>query len=370
MKKTCKSLSCVVLPVAFGLCLAPVAQAGSEAFALCAKNFPDNGAERLKCFDDALLAPVVQPLVTVQPIQQPQLAEAKPVEDTPAANETPVTAPERSYLTKVWDLDNGFDRDQGVLGLLQPHRQSYIIVRKTSNANNMPTSPSPGHSVLTPDSVQSTEAKYQLSFKTGIFDLKNIDLLGFNSFRLWGAYTQQSNWQVFNNHNSAPFRETNYEPELIGTFATGNESGWKLLNLGFSHQSNGRPLPTSRSWNRGYVQGGWEWDTVSVLARSWWRIPEAAAKDDNPDITHYVGRADMVLRWEPVDKSQAVSVLLRNNLNWNKNLGFVQVDWSQPIVNSSAVRWHVQFTSGYGESLIDYNQRQTTLGAGISFREW
>ena len=102
-----------------------------------------------------------------------------------------------------------------------------------------------------------------------------MDFLGIKTFRLWGAYTQQSYWQAFSIGNSAPFRETVYEPELIGTFGTGYRSGLKFINLGFVHQSNGRSLPDSRSWERVYALGGWEWnDTTSIMLRAWKRLPE------------------------------------------------------------------------------------------------
>jgi phospholipase A1 len=223
---------------------------------------------------------------------------------------------------------------------------------------------------LASNDLDALETKFQISFKTDIGDMKDINYWGFKTLRVWGAYTQQSNWQVLNSRNSSPFRETNYEPELIATFGTGNESGLKLVNLVFSHQSNGHREPESRSWNRLYVQGGWEWNNTSILARGWWRIPENILKDDNPDITDYVGRADLVARWEPIDKSQALVVLLRNNLSWVTNRGFVQIDWSMPISIGHASRLHLQMTSGFGESLIDYNHRQNTLGLGFSFREW
>lgn len=335
--------------------------AGTEAFALCAKNFPDKSEERLKCFDRALAAPAALAVAPAQANEEG--ASANPTEPVS-------TRDKRSYLTRVWNLDNRTRRDQSSLDRLQPHKQSYLIVREGSRVNNQPASPAPGHRVLTPYDIDALEAKFQLSFKTDIGALENLDILGLKTLRLWAAYTQQSQWQVFNTRNSSPFRETNYEPELIAAFGTGNDSGWKLLNLGFVHQSNGRTRPESRSWNRVYAQGGWEWDNVSLLARGWYRIPENAVMDDNPDIVHYLGRGDLVARWESDSKLQAVSVLLRNNLNLNNNISFFQMDWSAPVALGHAARLHAQFGTGYGESMIDYNHRQMTLGLGVSFREW
>jgi phospholipase A1 len=102
------------------------------------------------------------------------------------------------------------------------------------------------------------ETKYQFGAKSELGNYRDMDLLGFKSFRLWAAFTQQAYWQAFNVGNSSPFRESNYEPELIGTFGTGNANGWKLHILGLLHQSNAGSEPDSRSWNRLYPQGGWE----------------------------------------------------------------------------------------------------------------
>jgi len=344
------------------LCLGliPPVYADSAAFALCAKQFPGSDAERLKCFDSALL-PAAPAVAAVQPVPENTRTPEKQAEERRAG---------RSYLTRTWDLDNRPHRDPSSLDRLQPHRQSYLIVRKSSNVNTLPNSPAPAHSITTPFDLDAMEAKFQLSFKTDILTRENLDIGGLKTFRLWGAYSQQSHWQVFNTRNSSPFRETDYEPELIAVFATGRESGWKLFNLGLVHQSNGRASETSRSWNRVYAQGGWERDNTSLLVRGWWRIPETALKDDNPDIAHYIGRAELVARWEPDNRSQSLALKLRNNMNWSHNLSFVQLDWSLPVQLGSAARLHAQISNGYGESLIDYNQRQTTLGLGISFREW
>lgn len=341
------------------LCVVQSAHADTDAFAKCASNFPGDDAARLKCFDAALSEPVAVTLREQLPAVVPPQVEA------PQA-----ATDKRSFLTRVWNLDNRVRRDSSTLDRLQPHRQSYLIARETNRTNTQPSAPAPAHTVLTPLDIDALEAKFQLSFKTDIGALKNFNLWGLKTMRVWGAYTQQSQWQVFNARNSSPFRETNYEPELIAAFGTGNESGWKLLNLGFVHQSNGRSKPESRSWNRVYAQGGWEWDNLSLLARAWYRIPENATMDDNPDIVHYLGRGDLVARWEPENRSQAVSLLMRNNFNLNQNIGFFQLDWSAPVALGHAARLHAQFGTGYGESMIDYNHRQTTLGLGVSFREW
>jgi phospholipase A1 len=65
------------------------------------------------------------------------------------------------------------------------------------------------------------------------------------------------------------------------------------------------------------------------------------------------------------------SLLLRHTLKSTPSRGFAQLDWGTPLLDSlGAARLHVQLTSGYGETLIDYNHRQTTIGVGVSFGNW
>lgn len=352
-----------VLLFSAGLCWCSIGtvQAGEEGFLSCAKKYPDSNAERLKCYDDA-----ASPAATPEHFQPGAAALQSDDEET-----EPMPVTKRSYLTRAWNLDDMNSRDENRLGRLKPHRQSYLVVSHSNNTSTLPSSPAIGHASTIPNDLDATETKFQFSFKADIGSQKDIDFWELKTLRVWGAYTQQSNWQVLNSRNSAPFRETNYEPELIASFGTDHTSGLKMINLGLAHQSNGHRLPESRSWNRVYLQGGWEWNnSTSILARGWWRIPENALKDDNPDISDYVGRADLVARWEAADKSQAVNILLRNNLRWAQNRSFLQFDWALPVALGNAARLHAQLTSGYGESLIDYNHRQTTLGLGFSFREW
>lgn len=347
-----------------GLCtaIAPSAYSANEELLQCAAMHDDR--ERLKCYDD---------LASAQPHEDKtaagadvQLPDAKSHDAKESGSKK-----QRSYLARTWNLDGrGEHEDSTRLMPLKPHRQNYLIVRETNHPNRLPYTPAVGaHAPLLPYDYDPAETKFQFSVKAEIMNIRQIDFLDFKDFRLWGAYTQQSNWQSFNTRNSSPFRETDYEPELIASFITGKPSGLKLVNLGLVHQSNGKSLSESRSWNRLYLQGGWEWNDISLLARGWWRIPENQLQDDNPDITNYLGHADAVLRWEP-DKSQSVSLLVRNNLSLGQNRGFLQLEWATPLLIGKSAKLFVQATSGYGESLIDYNHRQSTVGMGVSFREW
>jgi phospholipase A1 len=60
--------------------------------------------------------------------------------------------------------------------------------------------------------------------------------------------------------------------------------------------------------------------------------------------------------------------LLRNNLQSTSNHGAVQVSWRLPL--HGRLRGYIQYLNGYGESLIDYNHRQQSIGIGVSLSDW
>lgn len=262
--------------------------------------------------------------------------------------------------TSLIDASWGFNADSARY-IIDVHNPNYLLfARYTDNVNTAPYS-SAAQASGQQDAIDSTEAKFQISFKMRMW------ATGDRRWGIWGAYTQQNQWQVYNAEISRPFRETNYMPEAFVSYRPGIDLGgfhWRLLNVGFNHQSNGRTDQLSRSWNRIVADAGVERDKVAVLAKVWYRIKESADKDDNPDITDYYGYGSLTAIYKRHDHS--FSLMGRGNVRTGK--GAAQLTWSSPRF-LGPLRWYVQGFSGYGESLIDYNWNQRTIGFGIAIND-
>lgn len=265
-------------------------------------------------------------------------------------------------LTDRWELS---DSTRHGSFLIRPHRPVYFLVANWSNdPNKQPHTGKPGSTLPVEVGLQDTECKFQVSFKfkawEGVFG-EHGDL--------WLGYTQSTRWQLYNVEESRVFRETNYEPEALLNFATDvSFLGFKLRMLGggLNHQSNGRSYFLTRSWNRLVAQIGFERPEWVVLFRPWWRIPEDDGVDENPEVEKYVGRGDLLVAWS--HKGHQLSFLGRHSLDTSPGRGSVQLDWAIPV--HVRFKGHVQVFHGYGESLLDFNHRQTTIGIGFSLIEW
>ncbi|NII10477.1 phospholipase A [Oleiagrimonas sp. C23AA] len=233
----------------------------------------------------------------------------------------------------------------------------------TTNVNNRPHSPT--HSVDQSLHYDKTEAKFQLSLKTKLWQ----GIFGHHG-DLWFGYTQTSRWQVYDSRISRPFRETDYEPEAMLVFNTHyNVLGWegRLLGIGINHQSNGRSDPLSRSWNRVIADIGFERGNWTVMIRPWWRINETVSKDDNPDIEDYMGRGEVQIVHEVNDNE--FSLTARHSFrSGDRSHGSLRFSWAFPITDK--LRGYMQVFNGYGESLIDYNHKATYVGVGVSLLGW
>ena len=72
-----------------------------------------------------------------------------------------------------------------------------------------------------------------------------------------------------------------------------------MAGLGLAHQSNGQALPFSRSWNRLPDWPASRSGQFALTARYNLRIHESDGKDDNPDLTGYRGRTELLGLWSP-----------------------------------------------------------------------
>ncbi|HQX03718.1 MAG TPA: phospholipase A [Flavobacterium sp.] len=259
-----------------------------------------------------------------------------------------------------WELDS-IDK-KGTFRLVS-YKSIYVApARWSSNPNEKPQSENPNNSATETIDYDIVEVKFQLSLKT-----KLLQSIFWGKGDLWVGYTQIAHWQIYNEELSRPFREINYEPEIIFKYPlhikafTGE---FKSIGVSFTHQSNGRELPYSRSWNRIIFDLSYEIDSWIVSVRPWIRLSDGE-KDDNPAITDYIGDGELNLSYS-YNRHQFYTVITHPFNQFQG--GSVQLNYIFPI--KGHVRGHLQAFQGYGETLIDYNNKQTTIGIGVSFANW
>ena len=247
---------------------------------------------------------------------------------------------------------------------ISAYKQNYLLDYTHNNTKSYPLI----YGTALGSQYRDEEVKFQISFQGKIWEN--------DAFDIGMAYTQQSYWQLYNKPLSSPFRESNFEPEVFIRWKnTDDLQGFKTnYRFGFDHQSNGRSDPFSRSWNRIYgeiqlTEPGSAYNQKSpyyMALKTWVRIPEKAANDNNPDITSYYGFWEFNGRLS--NGNHRYHLMLRNNLHTKNNRGAVQLDWSWKI--SQEFDTYVQLFHGYGENLIEYNHRNTRIGAGILLTNW
>jgi len=242
--------------------------------------------------------------------------------------------------------------------VITPYKPNYLMVGYNPNPNNAPFQEAfPDEDI----DFKAAEVKFQISFMFPIVH----NIFG-NNGSLYVAYTNRSFWQLFDDDLSAPFRETNHEPEAWLQFSSNRKILGitnKLIAFGFIHQSNGRNDPISRSWNRLFANFIFEKNNFAFSIKPWIIVGDLVG---NEDIRDYMGNIE--LRGVYKLHRHTISLMLRNNLQSGFSKGSFQVDWSFPIYQR--VRGYTQYFNGYGESLIDYNVHNNTLGVGLSFTDY
>ncbi len=365
MKTTARPLAFPVpRPIALSLLLAGLGLAAAPGHAselslrLERCSVLGDASARLACYDAlAKAAPdgtvaIINAVADAPAATQPAPpAEARPL---PAAVVAVTTIPPEASISRMvqwWELDQPSKR--GVFNF-RPHRDNYLVLANYSTSSN-----DGPFKDFTPAGIESqhTELTYQISFK-----MKMIEQVLSTPVDLWFGYTQQSYWQAYNRAASSPFRETNYQPELMLTTPLAIKLPGldiRYAALGAVHQSNGQTSTLSRSWNRVYAEVGAEHGDLALALRIWKRLDNTKSDNDNVDIVDYLGHGDLRATY----RFDGHELSVTGRRNFQKRHGSLQFGWAFPM--TANLKGYLQAFSGYGQSLIDYNYSQKSLGAGF-----
>ncbi len=360
------------------LTLSPAVLATAQQDAAVCRQLSDD-RQRLACYDQLFAtapstatpetpttSPTGQQPASVDSSAQRQaeqaLAVLPPAPDSINISSEPVLEV-ATILDKYWELTSAEKRD---LYVFRSYQASFFLpLHYSSNINRQPQSPVKQPAAAN-DNYRQLESKLQISLRTKIVS----DLLWHNA-DLWFAFTQRSMWQLWNSQDSAPFRSTDYQPELIYVLPLAKKlgtlpGGWRvrMLQAGIAHQSNGQSDPLSRSWNKVSVGLALDKDEFGLNWRYHQRLPENSADDDNPDLIDFIGSHELTATWLP--GLATASLVWRNDFS-HLSRGSWQLDMTYPFTREKldGLRWHLQLFSGYGETLLDYNQRQHSIGLGV-----
>lgn len=296
---------------------------------------------------------------SVTPVFAQDVSDAKDKEE----GVTPEEFVSDDIVGRFWEL--GEDQKRGIFQLRTYQPNFLLPVHHSSDINVQPESPTRGPSDPL-DSYKPNEVKLQISLRTKLFEdflLPNADL--------WVSYTQKSLWQAWNHDDSSPFRSTNYNPDVFYIVPWSEDFDFipgdarvRFAKVGFAHESNGQTKPSSRSWNYFHFGGAIEWG--DLLWETTWkqRVNETGDDDDNPDLVRYRGNFENKLSWRNDLSTYSVTRITRE-FSWDR--GSWQVDFTHPVNSDKpdGLRFYIQFFSGYGETLLDYNHRQNRIGFGF-----
>ena len=134
------------------------------------------------------------------------------------------------------------------------------------------------------------------------------------------------------------------------------------MTAGIVHQSNGSGGKLERSWNRAYLQTTYNDNTYLLDLKIWDIIFRSTSSDlHNSDIGNYLGYYQLTLGCKIYRNS--FTVLFRSI-----QYPTIELNWSFPLFG--VLDGYIQFFSGYGQSLIEYNNHTNAIGVGISLNSW
>lgn len=214
-------------------------------------------------------------------------------------------------------------------------------------------------------------AKFQISFKYRLFgtdEARDRSWQWLDGVHL--GYSQTSFWDLA--APSAPFRDSIFRPSLIYEFSADDLPQFpgipfSYLRLGAEHESNGKDGASTRSLNTLYVEPnlvfdiGDDWHAV-LNARAWAYV---GSLSENPDIQNFRGNLSV---GAGLMEHRGFGVMARLTGHPGTGHGSFQTDLTYALSDLIGLDMYftAQFFTGYGESLLNYNARDTRLRFGLS----
>lgn len=247
---------------------------------------------------------------------------------------------------------------------LRPYRANYFLpygYQKNKYKSYLPT-----------DEYKNYEAELQVSLKINV----GKNFLGLNE-KYYMSYTHTAFWQIY--AQSSPFRETNYNPEAFVVFPVTDRRTFlhlRSIKFALAHRSNGVGdnkdfiFPDeysylenrSRSLNYLYTTVTVQHTSLITELTLWSRIPESKADDDNRYMMDYTGYSSLDFKYF-IGKH---IFTLMGRTNFVTGYGAVELTYSHPAPVDD-VYFFAKIFTGYGESLIDYDNHITKFSVGFSF---
>jgi len=201
--------------------------------------------------------------------------------------------------------------------------------------------------------------KVNFAFGMDISKKYNIDFI----------FNQTMFWEL--EKDSKPFRDINYNPKIRKHFDFKNFQ----FDLGlWEHHSNGRDGLESRSYDSSYVFVKYfsRFEDIKLYTglklRGFFRVD-----DENDDIEKLIGHLEFTSSFQYLLSDGGESVHLNIALGPGGDyrdlfrFGYQKVDIIfDPNWSDSTIKLHAQIYRGYGESLLDYNLKDSSYRIGLS----
>lgn len=215
-------------------------------------------------------------------------------------------------------------------------------------------------------------AKFQFSFKYRLFEEDGwlSRQIPFTKDLIL-AYTQRTLWDV--GAESKPFYDTSYMPEFGYIFFAPEPDQKKLFTwlggqIAVGHKSNGKSGPESRSLDTLFVRPSFAIGDIDgwhlIIAPKLFTYLDIST--DNHDIANYRGYGNMHLVFA---QKGGPALSVDGWIGQGFNHGTAQFDLTFPtslFSGSLASFVHIQYWTGYGESLLDYDKRTDVIRFGFS----